>query len=165
VSAAPRYCATCGAGLTERHVHGRVRPFCAACGRPVFLDPKLAVAVLVTIGGRLLLQRRAIEPALGRWTFPSGFVDRGEVVEAAAAREVREEVNLAVRIDWLVGLYSRAGEPVVLAAYAATALADAFAPGDEVDDVQLFDLDALPPLAFPHDARIIADFRAGGGPA
>ncbi|MEK8035665.1 MAG: NUDIX domain-containing protein [candidate division NC10 bacterium] len=44
--------------------------------------------VLAAMDGRLLMVRRGAEPALGRWAFPSGYVDRGETVEAAAVREV-----------------------------------------------------------------------------
>jgi ADP-ribose pyrophosphatase YjhB (NUDIX family) len=157
------YCAVCGRPLIERHIHGRPRPYCAACDRAVYEDPKLAVAVVIAIGEHLLLQRRAIDPGRGLWTFPSGYVDRGEVVEEAAAREAREEVNLAVHIDRLLGLYSSAGNPVVLAVYIATPLGEAFSAGDEVDDVALFDPADLPPLAFAHDARIIADFLAVRG--
>lgn len=158
-----RYCAYCGNELIERHLFGKVRPYCPACDRAVFEDPKLAVAVVIAIGGRILLQRRDIDPGRGAWTFPSGYVDRGEVVEEAAAREVREEVNLPVRIDRLLGLYSAAGNPVVLAVYAATPLADEFTAGEEVSAVALFDPADLPPLAFPHDARIIADYLASQG--
>jgi len=158
--AAHGYCRHCGAALVEREAFGRVRPYCAGCDRLVFDDPKLAVAVVVEIEGRLLLQQRAIDPGKGAWTFPSGYVDRGEVVEAAAAREVLEEVCLSVRIDRLIGLYSRAGDPVVLAAYAATALNHDFAIGDEVAAVALFDPATLPPLAFPHDPQIVVDYLA-----
>ncbi|MCC6629158.1 MAG: NUDIX domain-containing protein [Chloroflexi bacterium] len=154
------YCRGCGRPLTERHIHGRARPFCIDCQRPVFDDPKLAVAVIVAIDGRILLQQRAIDPGRGAWTFPSGFVDRGEVVEEAAARETLEEVRLPVRVDRLLGLYSRAGNPVVLAVYTATPLADTFAAGDEVAAVALFDPVDLPRLAFPQDERIIADYLA-----
>ena len=159
-----KYCAYCGNELTERHLFGKVRPYCPACDRAVFEDPKLAVAVVIAIGGRILLQRRDIDPGRGAWTFPSGYVDRGEVVEEAAAREVREEVNLPVRTDRLLGLYSAAGNPVVLAVYAATPLADEFTAGEEVSAVALFDPADLPPLAFPHDARIIADYLASQRP-
>jgi ADP-ribose pyrophosphatase YjhB (NUDIX family) len=131
-----------------------------ACERPIFLDPKLAVAVVVGIDGRILLQRRSINPGRGAWTFPSGFVDRGEVVEAAAVREVREEVRLDVQIDRLLGLYSTADSPVALAVYSATPLSSSFEAGDEVDEVALFEPANLPPLAFPHDQRIIADYLA-----
>lgn len=154
------YCTHCGHQLTTAHRFGRERPYCPACDRTIFEDPKLAVAVVIAISGRILLQRRDIDPGRGAWTFPSGYVDRGEVVEEEAAREVREEVNLAVRIDYLLGLYSSAGNPVVLAVYAATPLTETFAPGEEVSAVALFDPADLPPLAFPHDARIIADYLA-----
>jgi ADP-ribose pyrophosphatase YjhB (NUDIX family) len=154
------YCRTCGQALVEREAFGRPRPYGAACERPVFDDPKLAVAVVVEFDGRILLQRRDIDPGKGAWTFPSGYVDRGEVVEAAAAREAMEEVRLPVRIDRLLGLYSRAGHPVVLAVYTATPLAAEFAAGDEVSAVALFDPADLPPLAFSHDARIIVDYLA-----
>ena len=165
MSASLGYCAACGRPLVEGQHGGRSRPYCSACDRYVFVDPKLAVAVVVRFGDRILLQQRAIDPGRGLWTFPSGYVDRGEVVEAAAAREAREEVELEVRIDRLVGLYSTAGNPVVLAVYTATPLADTFAPGDEVAAVALFHPDDLPPLAFPHDRRIITDVLAGEAPS
>ena len=164
MSAPHGYCAGCGGALAERQVGERLRPVCTACGRVVYHDPKLAVAVVIGFGDRILLQQRTIDPGRGAWTFPSGYVDRGEVVEEAAAREVREEVNLPVRIDRLLGLYSAAGNPVVLAVYAATPLADEFTAGEEVSAVALFDPADLPPLAFPHDARIIADYLAAQRP-
>jgi 8-oxo-dGTP diphosphatase len=154
------FCGRCGHPLEERVIGGQPRPFCSVCQRAVYFDPKLAVAVVITIGGQFLLQQRAIDPGMGAWTFPSGYVDRGEVVEEAAIREVREEVNLVVRIDRLLGLYSRVGDPVVLAVYTATALDEIYSPGDEVAAVALFDPAELPPLAFPHDNRIVADFLA-----
>ena len=85
----------------------------------VYLDPKLAAVVLVSDEDKLLFVRRDIEPMFGKWSFPSGYVDRGEVVEHAAVREVREETNLIVELRGLVGVYSSTDNPVVLAAYAA----------------------------------------------
>jgi 8-oxo-dGTP diphosphatase len=157
----PVYCQRCGHPTEERPVEGRARPVCPACGAVTYLDPKLAVAVLVARGGRLLLGRRAAGASqAGRWSFPAGFVERGEAVEAAAAREAREEVGLEVTVGRLVGLYSRPGEAVVLAVYAAEARGEPVA-GDDLDAVGWFALDALPALAFPHDARIVEDWRRG----
>ena len=153
------YCARCGRALVVEEVHGRPRPRCPDCGHIVFLNPKLAAVVLVAIDGKLLLVCRANEPALGEWSFPSGYVDRGEAVEDAAAREVREETGLIVDVTRLLGVYSRAGDPVVLAAYAADVVGGALRAGDEVSEVGLFDPDALPPLPFFHDATILADWR------
>jgi len=155
------FCADCGAALTERIIGGKARPACPACGRVYFEDPKLAVCVLIERGGQLLLGRRG--PATrepGKWSFPAGFVDRGERVEDAAAREVHEETGLDVRIEGLLGLYSAAGEPVVLAAYAATEIGGALSADDDLTELAFFALDELPPPAFPHDRQIVANWRA-----
>jgi len=62
-----------------------------------------------------------------------------------------------------LGLYTRAGETVVLAVYAGSAAAGEPVAGDDLDAVGWFPLDALPELAFPHDARVIADWQARAG--
>jgi ADP-ribose pyrophosphatase YjhB (NUDIX family) len=126
-----------------------------------YLDPKLAVAVLVLRNGRILLGKRGLgtrEP--GKWSFPAGFVERGERVESAAAREAREETGLDVTIGELVGLYSDEGEPVVLAVYAATATYGEPKAGDDLTEVGWFDAAALPELAFPRDLRILETWLA-----
>ena len=56
--------------------------------------------------------RRANEPGLGLWSLPGGYVDRGELVEAAAAREVLEETGLKVNVTALVGVFSEVRHPV-----------------------------------------------------
>lgn len=159
-SSSPIYCQRCGNATTLRPHDGRERPTCVSCGAITYFDPKLAVAVLIERGGRLLLGRRA-EGAreAGRWSFPAGFVERGEVVETAAAREVREEVGLKVKIGPLIGLYSYEGEAVALAVYAADRVSGEPVAQDDLDLVDWFDLDNLPDLAFPYDARIIEDWR------
>lgn len=153
-----RYCPYCRHELESRMVAGRLRPYCPACDRPFFADPKLAVAVIVWHGDRIVLQKRAIEPGLGLWSFPSGFVERGEPVEEAARREVLEETGLHIEVGELVGLYSRQGQPVVLAVYEGRVVSGELRTSEESTAVEWFPLDALPPLAFPHDAEILRDW-------
>ena len=156
-----RYCAECGHELGEREVGGKRRPACPACGAVVFQDPKLAVAVLIERDGRLLMGRRGPNSsAAGKWSFPAGFVDRGERVEDAATREVREETGLEVRLGRLLGLYSTEGDPVVLAVYPVTAVTGTLAPADDLTELAFFPTDALPDPAFPHDPQIVADWLA-----
>lgn len=153
------FCQQCGSATTEREHDGRNRPVCGGCGAVTYLDPKLAVAVLVERDGRILLGRRGEgtrEP--GKWSFPAGFVERGERVEAAAAREVAEEVGLTVSIGDLLGLYSADGEVVVLAVFAAAHVTGEPVAGDDLTAVGWFAVDALPDLAFPHDRRILDDW-------
>lgn len=132
---------------------------------PVYRDPKVAVAVIITTAdnGRLLLQQRAMDPRRDLWTFPSGYVDRGEQVERAAEREVLEELGLQVRLSDLLGVYSELGNPVVLIVYLAAYPADApeiSVQAEEISAVGWFSPDDLPPLAFDHDRTIIADWQA-----
>ena len=150
------HCAACGSPTEERVVEGRPRPVCMACGQVVYLDPKLAVAVLIARNDDILLGRRGPgtrEP--GKWSFPAGFVERGERVEHAAAREAREETGLEVEVGELIGLYSSDGEPVVLAVYAASILAGEPRAGDDLTEVGWFPASALPELAFPRDQWIV----------
>jgi len=151
-----KFCLHCGAALDLREIEGYQRPACGACGWVYYADPKVAVAVLVGRGGRTLLNRRTIEPGLGRWSFPSGYVNRGEVLEEAARREVLEETALDVEIDGLFGVYSEPGNPVVLVVCTARRGGGDPRPGPEVAEVGWFLPDALPPMAFPHDQEIIA---------
>jgi tRNA (cytidine/uridine-2'-O-)-methyltransferase len=86
------HCPRCGHGTTPPA--GPVFA-CAACGFHLHFNPAVAAGAFVDDGrGRILLLRRAHEPARGRLGVPGGFVDPGETAEAAARREAREETGL-----------------------------------------------------------------------
>ena len=155
------YCLTCGTPLEARHHEDRERPTCPSCGFIHYLDPKVAVAVILGDERGVLLCRRLIDPGSGRWSFPAGYVNRGEVLEEAAVREVLEELGVAVRLRGIVGVYSERGEPVVLVVYAGEIEAGEPHPdGHEVSEVRRFALDALPDdLAFPHDRQVLSDWN------
>ena len=139
--------------------HGALRPVCPACGRVVFYDPKLAATTVVESGGRVLFVRRLTQPGYGLWALPGGYVDRGEVVEQAAAREVLEETGLRVEIAGLVGLFSEAGHPVVVAAFRCGSVSGEASPGPEVSELGYFATDSLPPLAFDRDRAILSAWQ------
>jgi len=159
------FCRQCGAALEPKLAFGRTRGVCPRCGYVDFEDPKVAVGVVVEMDGRIVLGKRNHDPRLGWWSFPSGFVDAGEVLEEAAAREVEEETGLRVRIDRLLGAYSSPGERVVFIAYAGTVIGGEMAAGDECLEVAAFPPDRLPELAFPNDEAILAAWRSGQGAA
>jgi 8-oxo-dGTP diphosphatase len=152
----PKFCAFCGGELcspVER------LSFCLDCGRPAYQDPKLAAACIVSYENSIILVKRAIEPHIGKWSFPSGYVNRGEDVAEAAVREVAEETFVVARINWLVGLYSEVGRAVVLAVYDATQVGGTIGAGDETSDARMFNVGDLPGLAFEHDRQILKDWR------
>ena len=151
-----QFCPHCAAPLDAQDDGGQLRPHCPRCNITFYQDPKLAVAVLVNHAGGLILQRRSIDPGMGKWTFPSGYVERGERVEDAAVRETFEETGLEVRLARFLGLYSHTGNPVVLAVYAGNTVSGNITTSEESDEVASFAPDELPELAFEHDAEIVA---------
>ena len=155
------YCLVCGTPLEARHQEDRERPTCPSCGFIHYLDPKVAVAVILGNEHGVLLGRRRIDPGSGLWSFPAGYVNRGEVLEEAAVREVLEELGVAVRLTGLVGVYSHLGEAVVLIVYAGEIEAGEPQPDShEVSEVRRFALDALPDdLAFQHDRQVLSDWK------
>lgn len=160
MTADDKYCPSCASLLESKEVAGRERPVCPRCGRVVYYDPKIAAICVVDRGGDILLVRRGNEPGYGLWSMPGGYVDRGEVVEEAAAREVQEETGLEVEVGDLLGLFSEREHPVMVAAFLAREVGGLLAAGSEALEVGFFTPDNLPELAFPRDDLIMVRWRA-----
>ncbi len=152
------YCPRCGQRLMEGEAFGRLRPICPGCGHVVFRGPKVAAGALVVRDGQLLFNRRDIDPGMGKWGLPAGYVELGEPVEEAAIREVFEETGLEVRLEGLVGVYTNVQTGVVLVIYAAQIVSGEPVAGHETQAVGFFAPDALPELAFEQNRQIIADW-------
>ncbi len=157
------YCPHCGSPLGTGQAFGRLRPLCAYCGYVHFLDPKVAVAALIVDGGRVLLVRRALPPAVGQWALPAGYMDREESPEAALLREIQEETGLVVRAGELQAVLPLAGwdEPRgLLLVYAATPESGTLAPGDDAGDVHWFTPAELPwdEIAFDSTAALLREW-------
>lgn len=158
-----RYCPYCRAELTDQSLFGRTRRTCPACGFVHFEDPKLGVAVLVEEDGRVLLVRRAVDPARGAWCLPSGFVECDEHPAQAAARECWEETGLQVEVTDLLGLDCFAddarGRGVVIF-YRARVTGGVLQAGDDADEVRFFKPQQLPAqIAFASNRRVLAAWR------
>lgn len=149
-----RFCTACSAPLTSRCIEGRQRLVCERCDAVVYFDPKVAAGTIVVHEGRIALIKRAISPALGKWTFPGGYVDRGEPVHCAAVRETWEETGLHVRLEGLHGVFSYSEVTVVLIVYTATVTGGTFTAGEECDQAVWASPAAIPweELAFPSTA-------------
>jgi ADP-ribose pyrophosphatase YjhB (NUDIX family) len=109
--------------------------------------------------------RRGTDQGYGLWGLPGGYVDRGEVVEKAAAREVWEETGLEVETGELIGLFSEADNPVIVAVYAAQETGGELEAGPEALEVGFFATDDLPELAFPRDQEVLAKWKANNSPS
>lgn len=151
--AALNYCVECGGRLAEQWVagEGHSRLVCGRCGYIHYLNPKIVAATLPILDDKVVLIRRANEPALGAWSYPGGYVEYGETVEEAARRETREETCLEVQLERLLNVYSRTQAGVVVVAYLARLVGGEMRAGSEALDVRLFAPEEIPwqELAFP----------------
>lgn len=149
-----RHCVRCGAELAGDP------PTCGTCGHVHWRDPKVAACVIFRWRGEIFLMRRGIPPGYGRWTFPGGYVDRGETVEAAAVREVREEAGCEVRLEDLLGIYSYPGQTAIIVVYRGTVVGGEPHSLSESLEARTFPDDGIPwpGLAFPSTAEALEDF-------
>lgn len=157
-----RFCPRCAGQLEARRLKPGEPPRlrCPACGFVFYLDPKVAACTIFMIDGGILLLRRSIEPRIGKWVFPGGFVDRGESVDAAAVRETFEECRVRVSLSGILDAYSFPGQDVVVIVYAAHPLAGTPQVGDECSEVRLFAPEELPwsELAFDSTRAALRDY-------
>lgn len=157
-----RFCPKCGHTLRTEVIKPSEpeRLVCGGCGFIFYLNPKVAVGTIGTIDGRIVLLRRGIEPAYGKWVFPGGYVDRGETTEQASIRETKEEANLDVKIDRILNVYSYRGRPIVVIVYAVRIVGGDLRPGDEAIEVGTFSPQEIPwqELAFPSTRDALKDY-------
>jgi ADP-ribose pyrophosphatase YjhB (NUDIX family) len=100
------FCSQCGQPVELRIPPGDHLPrfVCPHCGTIHYENPRIIAGCVPDHEGRVLLCRRAIEPRLGYWTFPAGFMENGETVQQAAARESLEEARAHVQIGSLLAV-------------------------------------------------------------
>ncbi len=147
------FCSNCGSPVELKVPAGDHLPrfVCVSCGTVHYKNPLLVLGCVPEWEGKVLLCRRAIEPRLGYWTVPAGFMENGETLQAAAARECYEEALAKVEIGSLLAVASVTGANQVHVMFRARLLQPEFAPGVESLEVALYEESAIPwdHLAFP----------------
>jgi ADP-ribose pyrophosphatase YjhB (NUDIX family) len=160
--AAFKFCPKCGDVLQSRQLKPGEpeRLVCPGCAFVFYLDPKVAACTISMVDGGIVLVKRSIEPALGKWVFPGGFVDRGEPVQAAAIRETLEEVKLKVSLLGVLDVYSFAPHEVAVVVYSADVIHGTPEPGDEAQAVHCFPPEEIPwdELAFESTRAALRDY-------
>lgn len=135
---------------------------CPQCGARIkaYRNPFPTVDIIIRQGNSIVLIERRNEPT--GWALPGGFVDYGESLESAAAREALEETGLTLRNLKQFGAYSDPDRDPRQhnISFVFTAEGEGnLQGGDDAARAKLFSLDNLPsPLCFDH-ARILRDYR------
>ena len=143
----------------------RERLTCQDCGFVAYENPKIIVGSVVSVDGRILLCRRAIEPRHGFWTLPAGYMELAETVEEGARREAWEEARARIAIEGVLAIYSIARIGQVQVIFRAGLAAPGFEAGPESLEVRLFAWDEIPwdQLAFPSVHWSLRQWRAMQG--
>ncbi len=159
-----KFCSQCGNAVSQRVPEGdnRERFVCDHCHTIHYQNPNIVAGCVPVWKGQVLLCRRAIEPRMGYWTLPAGFMENGETLEQAACRETDEEA--CARVTGLA-LYTLFDLPHInqVHVFFRAELADTdFAVGPESLEVQLFDESDIPwdELAFRTVGRTLECFFA-----
>jgi len=107
------------------------------------------------------LVKRSVEPARGAWCLPGGFIEIDESIEEAVLRELEEETGLQGEIEGLIDFFSQKGRyygAILIFGYSVKILGGELKAGDDAQEAEFFDLNALPPVAFLSHQRVIEKY-------
>ena len=147
------FCSACGKSVSKKIPLGDnvARFVCDSCEAIHYHNPKIVAGCIPEWGDQILLCRRAIEPKVGLWTFPAGFMEIGESTEQAAMRETKEEAQADVEITALHAVLSLPHIGQVYMVFRGRMLTPGYEAGAESLEVRLFPLAEIPwdHIAFP----------------
>jgi ADP-ribose pyrophosphatase YjhB (NUDIX family) len=140
------FCSVCG-HTTVSHVppgDNRLRDCCDHCGAVHYVNPRPVVGTIPVWGDQVLLCKRAIEPRLGKWTLPAGFMEVNETTGDGALRETLEEAGARVRLGPLFSMIDVPHVQQVHIFFRAELLDTNFAIGTESLEARLFRQNEIP---------------------
>src|SRR3989344_9674259 len=107
-----KFCPNCKTSLIKRVINNRSRVTCPNCNFIFWNNPRPCVSAIVpSKDKKILLLKRAKNPLKDYWCLPGGVVEYDETPEQSTTREVKEETNLDVKIDYLLGVYLIDNDP------------------------------------------------------
>lgn len=158
------FCSRCGQPVERRIPEGDHLPrhVCTQCGHIHYQNPKVVAGCIPVWNDQVLLCRRAIEPRLGFWTFPAGYLELGESSGQGAAREAREESRVEVEIGELFVVINVPQISQIYMVHHARALSADHGPTLESSETALVSEADIPwrELAFPTIYRSLQCFFA-----
>ena len=158
------YCSNCGEKNIFGMIEGQNRFHCESCKKIHYENPKQTATLICVKESKLLLVKRAVEPAKGQWGLPGGFIELGETPSEGAIRELKEETNLDGKPIRLVGHCSHHntifGDVLLLGIEMKIVNWSKMKAGDDAAEAQLFNLLDLPSLAFICHDKIVELYKS-----
>lgn len=144
-----RHCSQCGhpVRLEVPAQDNRLREVCRGCDTVHYQNPLNVVGTVAFAGAtgeQVLLCRRAIEPRVGYWTLPAGFMELGETAAQGAHRETQEEAGANVEVLDLFALIDVLPAGQVHLLFRARMLDMQLLPGPETMEARLFEEHEIP---------------------
>ncbi|MCK5832882.1 NUDIX hydrolase [bacterium] len=153
----PKFCPDCGSALTEIVFDNKTRLYCEKCAKPIYENPLPATCVVAfNKSGKVLIAKRAVEPSIGEWSLPGGFVEIDETPSEGALRELLEETGLRGNIISHLGTEGQKSNTytnVMVAGFLVTTDGIPSA-NDDIADAKWFNIDSAPRLVFSSHRRI-----------
>jgi ADP-ribose pyrophosphatase YjhB (NUDIX family) len=159
-----KFCPKCGGILDLKKNNLLV---CKACGFEFFINAIPCNGVIIkNERGEIMLVKRKFPPMKGDWDWPGGFLDAGESVSHSVVREIKEELNVNVSVEKIIGVYEGRYEfggilqYVICIAVSAKIVSGEIKVSDDVEEYKFF----LPEeilrmdLAFKFIRKGIADY-------
>ena len=157
-----KYCSSCAHEVVRKIPAGedRERDVCPSCGEIFYVNPKIIVGCLPTVGDQVLLCKRAIEPRYGKWTLPAGFMENRETTAEGAAREMWEEAEARAVDMALYRIFDVPHISQVYVFYRCEVLDGQFGAGSESLESKLYSEADIPwdGLAFPVVIEMLREF-------
>ncbi|MGF1733799.1 NUDIX hydrolase [Photobacterium satsumensis] len=157
------FCSQCGGNEVLMQVPSgdtHQRPVCQQCGHVVYQNPTVIAGCIIEHEGKFLLGKRAIEPMMGKWSIPAGFMENGETVEQAAVREVLEETGARVDVLGPYSIFSVPQMNQVYIIFRARFIGFQQPFGDETAEVTFVTKDEVPwqALTYPAIGQILSRY-------
>ena len=157
-----KYCSSCTHEVVRKIPEGedRERDVCPSCGEVFYVNPKIIVGCIPTVGDQVLLCKRAIEPRYGKWTLPAGFMENRETTAEGAAREMWEEAEARAVDMALYRIFDVPHISQVYVFYRCEVLDGQFGAGSESLESKLYSEADIPwdELAFPVVIEMLREF-------
>lgn len=141
-----KFCSQCGETVIQKIPEDDNRPrfVCSGCETIHYENPKIVTGCLPVWQDQVLLCKRSIEPRLGYWTLPAGFMEMDETSLEGAVRETWEEATARVEVQSLYTVFNLPHVNQVYMMFRSRLLDLDFKPGQESEDVRLFHEHEIP---------------------